>query len=155
MNNICYIVIMEEKVLSFLKSVPHGLCVFSTSSPDGKPESAVVTFAPQDDLSIIISTKTSSRKATNIRQNRKVALVAGWEFTGLNVQYEGMAQVIEVDSPDYQTYEEAYYAQREETRKLHSPDSVYIVVKPTWIRVLDLTQHPWKAEEKIFTEDTA
>jgi pyridoxine/pyridoxamine 5'-phosphate oxidase len=144
---------MEEKVLSFLKTLKPALCVLSTSTPQGKPESAVLAYAVNNDLSIIISSHLNSRKIQNMLQNNQVCIIFGWAFTGLNIQYEGTATVIK-EGEELKRVEEAFYAQQEATRKFHSPDSVFAVIKPTWMRVTDLTEHPWKSEEKSFT-DTA
>ena len=139
---------MEEQVLTFLKNQSPTLCVLSTASAQGKPESAVVGYSVQDDLTIIINTSPTSRKVGNVRSNPYVSFVTGWSFDSLNIQCDGTATLIEQSHPDFKKTDDAYFAPQEETRKFHPQDAVYIVIKPTWIRILDHSQQPWKVEEK-------
>jgi pyridoxine/pyridoxamine 5'-phosphate oxidase len=139
---------MEEKALAFLKTLKPGLCVFSTASSDGKPEAAVVGFAVQNDLSVIINTHLNTRKAQNVLKNNKVAVVFGWSFDGLNIQYEGVAKVVK-EGEEYSRLNDIYYAQQPETKKFHGADSIYIAITPKWLRITDLTVHPWSSEEKM------
>ncbi|MEO6509275.1 MAG: pyridoxamine 5'-phosphate oxidase family protein [Patescibacteria group bacterium] len=140
---------MEENVLTFLKTQSPALCVFSTVGPDAKPESAVLAYAVHDDLSLVFSTHITTRKWSNLKQNDKVAVVFGMSFTSPNIQYQGVATLIENGS-EHNDQEDFFYSQRPETARFKSETTGYIVVKPTWIRLTDMSQHPPKTEEKSF-----
>lgn len=141
---------MENQILDFLKTQSPALCVMSTANPEGKPQSAVLAYAVHDDLSIVISTHSNSRKWQNLQSNSKVAIVFGWDFTKPNIQYEGTATLIDNTHGEHNAQEQFFYSQRPETEKFKNETTVYAVIKPTWVRLTDLSQHPAKVEEKTF-----
>lgn len=138
---------MQDQVISYLKNKQHKLCVIATSSNDGKPEAAVVGYAVKEDLTILLSTHQESRKYKNIKENHHVALVFGWSFTELSVQMEGIARPVEQDYSEYKEAEEFFFTQNPDAAKFKSSDTVFIEIKPEWIRSMDLTVHPTKTEE--------
>ena len=62
-------------LLDFLRS--HRLAVEASVSPTGAAQAAVVGFAISDQFEIVFDTLVSTRKAENLRQNPKIALVIG------------------------------------------------------------------------------
>lgn len=140
---------MEQNIVEELKSKEVRLCVLSTSSKDGQPEAAVMGYAIKDDLTILLSTKKGTRKLKNISENNKVALVFGWDFGSLNIQYQGAARIIETGN-EYKDTENFFFSQNPAAAKFKSPDTVFIEVKPTWIRTTDPRNHPPTVEEKKF-----
>lgn len=140
---------MEEKVLEFLKKQNPKLCVLSTASKDGKPESAVMGYAVKDNLTIILSTHKESRKWHNLKENQKVSLVTGWNFEIPNIQYDGIATLIE-EGPKYPETEQFFFTQNLHAARFKSPDTIFIEVKPMWIRCTELSQTPHHVEEKTF-----
>lgn len=57
----------------------HRYAVLSTVSADGQPEAALIGFAVASGFRLIIYTIRTSRKFTNLTQNRSVALAIGWD----------------------------------------------------------------------------
>ncbi|CAN5232062.1 hypothetical protein BH09PAT2_BH09PAT2_07710 [soil metagenome] len=137
---------METEILSFLKNNKPQLCVLSTVNETGKPECAVLAYVVLDDLSLIISTHSSTRKWENLANNKHVAATMGWDFVHPNVQYEGEAECMEQGS-DYEWHQKTYFAVHPELKQFKSPNTVFIKVKPKWIRMTDLSQHPPKIAE--------
>lgn len=138
---------MEQEVLSFLQALTPKLCVLSTVTKDGKPESAVVGFAVQEDLSIILSTTKRTRKYQNLTTNTNVSLIFGWSFTQKNVQYEGKAILIE-EGDLYIPTEKFFFEQNPDAAKFKSEDTIFIKITPIWIRLLDHTVTPPTLFEK-------
>ena len=141
---------MEEKILAFLKNRTPKLCTMATISLDSKPQNAVVGYAVKDDLKILINTNFHTRKWTNLKSTPSVALVFGWAFDELNVQYEGTAELLDSTHPDLQIEENYFFSQNEEARKFKSPETRIIRISPIWIRLMDPTVYPPKIEEKSF-----
>ncbi len=140
---------VNDKALQFLKNKNPKLCVLATASADGKPEAAVMGYAVQDDLTILLSTHKGNRKWQNLSKNSKVSLVFGWSFTEINIQYDGTATLIE-EGPQKKEVEEFFFSQNPAARKFETPDTIFIQVKPVWIRLSDLTQTPPTTEEASF-----
>jgi pyridoxine/pyridoxamine 5'-phosphate oxidase len=130
-----------QNVLQNLKEKQFKLCVISTCSHTGTPESAVLGYAVKDDLSVIVSTHTGSRKWKNIEKQSAVSLVFGWTFDELNLQYEGVATLY-FQTEDAVKTEEFFFTQNPHAKQFKSDDTGYIVIKPTWIRVTDPRVHP-------------
>lgn len=133
-------------VLEFLKKRDLKLCVLSTASGDAQPESAVMRYAVKDDLTVVLSTQKNTRKCNNIVQNPSVSLVFGWSFTELNLQCSGVATLIE-EGNQYDEWGKFYLTVNPEAAQYKSPNTVYIVVKLSWIRLTDFSGHPPKIEE--------
>ncbi len=128
---------IKEKILDFLKK--HTLCVISTIHQDGRgPEAAVVGFAEQEDLKLIIGTSNMSRKYQNIKANNNVALVIGWDGRVGTLQYEGTIE--EVPESDSAKYAAIQIAKNPFTKKFSErPDQRYFVISPKWIRLTDFS----------------
>lgn len=138
---------MEQNIVENLKSKEVKLCVLATTSKDGQPEAGVMGYAVKDDLTIVLSTKKSAKKLRNISENNNVALVFGWDFGTLNIQYEGTARVIE-SGDEYSKTESFFFSQNPAAAKFRSPDTIFIEIKPSWIRTTDPRNHPPTVEEK-------
>lgn len=138
---------MKNDVLNALKNADVKLCVLTTVTPDAKPEAAMVGYAVADDLTIFLSTSIKSRKWQNLTHNKYVALVFGWGFEQLNVQYEGIAERIEQTDPAYTESEKFFFSFNPGAAKFKTADTGIITIKPTWIRMLDATVNPPKKEE--------
>ncbi|MDP3941133.1 MAG: hypothetical protein Q8Q49_02360, partial [bacterium] len=66
-----------------------------------------------------------------------------------NIQIDGTATLFEdISSVDFQQLDEFFFTQNPDARKFKTDDSVFIVMKPTWYRLLDLTVLPPTEEEK-------
>jgi hypothetical protein len=128
-------------LLDFLRS--HRLAVQASVSPTGAAQAAVVGFAISDQFEIVFDTLASTRKAQNLRQNPKIALVIGGATDGeeRTVQYEGIAD--EPSGPELEELKQVYYtAYPDGPGRLSWPGLIYIRVRPTWLRYSDYTMDP-------------
>jgi len=128
-------------LLHFLRS--HRLAVEASVSPTGAAQAAVVGFAISDQFDIVFDTLASTRKAQNLRQNPKIALVIGGAAAGeeRTVQYEGIAD--EPSGPELEQLKEVYYAAYPDgPSRLSWPGLIYVRVRPTWVRYSDYTTDP-------------
>lgn len=138
---------MKEHVVELLKQQLSKLCVLSTATKDGKPESAVVGYAVKDDLTLYFSTHTNTRKYKNIVENPKASFVTGWTFNTSNIQIDGTARIISEEHSEYKAIEEFFFTQNPEAAKFKSPGIIFIELTPTWAHLLDLSVHPPMSEE--------
>lgn len=138
---------MKDEIFKFLKERNPKLCMMASSSPDGKPECAVMGYALLDNLSLILCTDNTSRKWKNLLSNPHVALVFGWSFEELNVQYEGTAELIE-SGEEFDKAKETYFAVHPEALEFKDlPETVYLKITPVWIRLSDYSVTPPRIEE--------
>ncbi len=134
----------HQKLIHFLDK--HNLAALATFGEE-YPEVAIVEFA-NDDLEIIIDTHDVSRKYANIRRNPKVSLAIGWD-DDITIQYEGVAE--ELRGGELQACQQTYIDKIPQAAKwARTPGVAFFLIKPTWIRLTDLNQHPWKVEEFTF-----
>jgi len=141
--------VMQDKVFNYLKNKEAKLCVISTASSDLQPSSAVVAYAVKDDLTVVLSTHPVTQKWKNLKENEKVALVFGFDFAGLNIQYHGKSELIE-RGDSYNDYEELFFGQNPEAKKFMTPDTGFIKITPTWMRVTDYSAQPPEIIEREF-----
>jgi general stress protein 26 len=128
-------------LLDFLRS--HRLAVQASVSPTSASQAAVVGFAITDQFEIVFDTIESTRKAQNLRQNPKIALVVGGLLAGdeRTVQYEGIAD--EPSGPELERLKRVYYdAYPDGPSRLSWPGLIYVRVQPTWVRYSDYNRDP-------------
>jgi uncharacterized protein YhbP (UPF0306 family) len=128
-------------LLDFLRS--HLLAVQASVSPSGAAQAAVVGFAINDQFEVVFDTLESTRKAQNLRQNPKIALVIGGATDGeeRTVQYEGIAD--EPSGHELEQLKQVYYAAYPDgPSRVSWPGLIYIRVRPTWLRYSDYTIDP-------------
>lgn len=140
----------RKKHIKFLHSFikDHKLAVIATVTGDSLPEAAVIGIAVTENLELICSSFSTSRKYRNLSKNPRVALVIGWE-KGRTVQYEGVAQELPEDEAEGylestldKTPSVGKYVQREFR-------AVYKIT-PKWIRFTNLSVDPWDKFELKF-----
>jgi ketosteroid isomerase-like protein/general stress protein 26 len=137
------------RLMEFLQQ--HRLAVQASVSPTGGAQAAVVGFAVTDRLELVFDTLASSRKAANLRQNPRLAVVIGGVDAGdqRTVQLEGVAD--EPTGTDLERLKEAYYrVYPDGPSRLSWPGLIYVRVTPTWVRFSDYTVDPPEIVE--FTE---
>ncbi len=134
----------KQKILNFLKR--NGLCVISTSTKGGKPESAVMAFTIKDDFICLFNTEPETRKYKNLEQNKQVSVVVGGFKEDPSVQIDGVAEILEG--------EEAAAAKKyilavhpEWASYFNSPTGKFIKVKPSWLRYSDFSKEPIETVE--------
>ena len=128
-------------LLEFLRR--HRLAVQASVSRAEAPQAAVVGYAVTDRFELVFDTLASSRKAQNLRQNNRIALVIGGTLDGdeQTAQYEGVAD--EPDGAEMEALKQAYYAAWPDgPSRLSWPGLVYVRVRPTWIRYSDFSANP-------------
>lgn len=133
---------MDTKgLLEFLRQ--HRLAVQASVSATSDPQAAVVGYAVTDEFEIIFDTLESTRKAQNLRQNPKLALVIGGLIPGdeRTVQYEGIAD--EPSGQDLERPKNLYYGVYPDgPSRLSWPGLIYMRVRPTWVRYSDYNLDP-------------
>jgi general stress protein 26 len=128
-------------LLEFLRI--HRLAVQSSVSAAGAAQAAIVGFAVTDRFEIVFDTLATTRKARNLRQNPRVALVIGGWTPGdeRTVQYEGVAD--EPSGPELERSKAAYYAAYPDgPDRVSWPGLIYVRVRPTWVRYSDYNRDP-------------
>ena len=135
-----------ELLYNFMKA--HKLAVISTVNGECLPESAVIGFAVKENLEILCSSFTTSRKYQNIQKNPRVALVIGWE-DGKTVQYEGLAEEI-TDQGSEELLENQLSSVPSIAKYLEREHQAFYTIKPRWIRFSDLSVDPWDRFEVTF-----
>lgn len=122
--------------------------VVSSIAEDGTPQSALVGIAISPELEIIFDTLKSSRKYRNLIARPDCSFVVGWSAEQ-TVQYEGIAKI--PHGSDLEHFQSIYCSTWPEGRtRLQSPEIIYFVVKPIWIRYSDYAQIPVMIEEIAF-----
>jgi len=129
------------QLLQFIRS--QRLAVEASVSPASGAQAAVVGIAVTNDFEIIFDTVETTRKARNLRQNPKIALVIGGLSPGdeRTVQYEGIAD--EPHGRELERIKNAYFEVWPDGRIRQTwPGLTYIRARPTWIRYSDYNHDP-------------
>ncbi|MBD3303751.1 hypothetical protein GF343_01275 [Candidatus Woesearchaeota archaeon] len=82
---------IPKNIMNFLERQKY--CVLSTSSPAGKPESAIMTSVWKGKQIVLVTSK-SSRKYVNLVKNKKVSLVYADAKYTQGAQIDGIAKLI-------------------------------------------------------------
>lgn len=126
------------KILSFLRQ--QKLAVIATSSPaQPTPESALIAFAEDDELSLYFQTGRHTRKAANLKANPYVSLVIGLSLDDLTtVQYEGIAEQI-IGQDEHEACKQRFIRKDSPTTEeyFNHPTAILFKVRPTWIGCSD------------------
>ena len=126
----------RARILTFLRS--HRWAVEATASPDGSPEAALVGYAVTDQLELVFDTLSSTRKATNLAANPRVAVVIGGWGDGdpRTLQIEGVADL--PGGTELQRLQHAYIAAFPDgPTRMSWPEITYVRITPTWMRFSD------------------
>lgn len=128
----------KEKIMEVLKK--NDLCVLSTASKVGKPQSAVMAYSFKDD-SLFIFTETSTRKYKNILENKLVSVVVGGLKDDPTVQIDGtISELDQSEGSKIKTYTLSVHP--EWTGYFDSPDGRWFEIKPSWMRYGDFSKNP-------------
>ena len=139
---------MKNTIYQNLVNKPLKLCVLATATPQGKPECAVLAYAVNSDLSLILSTHTTSRKWSNIKANKQVAITLGQSFAELYIQYEGTAELI-TEGEEFKHCEELFFTANPQAKQFQNSETAFIKVKPSWIKSTDFSMHPPEITEIV------
>jgi general stress protein 26 len=126
-----------SEIVGFMRL--HRLAVEASVSDAGAPQAAVVGFVVDDEGGLFFDTLESTRKCANLRRDRRVAFVIGWdESGGRTLQLEGDA-----DEPTGAALEEAkarYFAAFPDgVARQTWPGITYFRVRPRWLRFSDFS----------------
>lgn len=115
--------------------------VQASVAADYHPQAAVIGVGVTDHLEIVFDTMGDTRKAVNLRQNPKIALVIGWD-DAQTVQIEGIAD--EPTDAVLDRVKQAYFAKFPDGRERERWAGItYFRVHPTWMRYSDFRgTHP-------------
>ena len=136
-------------LLAFMRE--HRMAVQASVSSPGAPQAAVVGIVVTDEFEIFFDTLATSRKATNLRSNPRVAVVIGGPGNGeeRTVQYEGVAD--EPVGAELARLKELYFRYFPDGRDREAlPDIMYVRVTPRWVRYSDFSRSPWDIVEFDF-----
>jgi Pyridoxamine 5'-phosphate oxidase len=128
-------------LLQFLQS--HRLAVQTSVSASGTPQAAVVGIAVSERFEIVFDTLASTRKAINLRQNPRAAIVVGGLIGGdeRTAQIEGVAD--EPAGEELARLKGVYYDVYPDGRSRSAWSGlIYVRVRPTWVRFSDYNQDP-------------
>lgn len=81
-------------------------CVLATATSDGTPSARYVLCRQYDDDGFVVYTNLESRKAADLRENPRAALVFGWLEQHRQVRVEGPTSLVPAEESD------AYWATR-------------------------------------------
>lgn len=141
----------DSAILTFIRS--HRYAIEATVSPDHSPQAAIIGFAATEQFELVFDTLASTRKAANLRDNPRIALViGGWKDNdSRTVQYEGVADI--PVGAELERLKQAYFAVFPDgPTRLSWPGITYVRVKPKWMRYSDFTAEPPAIVEHGFAE---
>jgi uncharacterized pyridoxamine 5'-phosphate oxidase family protein len=143
----------KEELLAFLRET--AIMNISTIL-EGKPISSVVGFAVKDDFVFTFVTGRESYKARSLFENPSIAFSV-WKRDGMFVQGTGQASVLSSEE-----HFSAFMEVAESVVKLKGfwppifstghGDYAVFTIKPSWIRMLNLSDLTVSAEDSPFTE---
>jgi general stress protein 26 len=131
----------RKELLAFMRG--QSLAVQASVSPSGAPQAAIVGIVVSDRFEIFFDTIESSRKATNLRREPRIAFVIGGLLDGdeRTVQYEGVAD--EPRGSDLQRFKRLYFKRFPDGRERQNwPGITYLRARSQWIRYSDCNQDP-------------
>src|SRR5262245_22090363 len=129
------------QLLSYMRE--HPFAVQASVSPTGAAQAAVVGIVVSNDFEVFFDTRTTSRKAQNLRHNPQIALVIGGNTVDdeRSAQFEGIAD--EPSGAELRRLKELYFAAFPDGRERESwPDITYFRARPSWIRYTDFNRDP-------------
>jgi pyridoxine/pyridoxamine 5'-phosphate oxidase len=136
----------RDRVQQFLDD--HPLAAMATVGPHGDPEVAVVCVASHGDLGLVIDTLSDSRKFANLRENPRVAFALGWGQDMVTVQYEGVVEFPE--GAALEAAKQRYFEVWPDGKAREAwPNTVYLTVRPTWVRWADYGHGAPIIEEQV------
>lgn len=135
-----------ENLHTFLNDQP--TCVVARVNTTNGASAATVGFSHDKNFSFLIATNQSTRKFKDITNNPHVALVIGTEMP-ITVQVEGTAEVV---TPEQLGDRLEQHFNKVPAARNFAGDSgqKYIVIKPTWLRYVNMKNPSETFEMKEF-----
>jgi len=137
--------VTRRELLTFIQS--QILAVEASVAEDGAPQAAVVGIVVSDQFEVFFDTRRGSRKAANLREQPRCALVVGWDLTtGCTVQLEGLAD--EPEGAELERLKALYFARFPDGKERETwPDITYFRVRASWLRYSDFRDGKARIEE--------
>jgi len=131
----------RDTLLAFLRSHRHA--TQASVSAAGNPQAAIVGIAVSDQFEIVFDTLESTRKASNLIRDARIAFVVGDHSATARqcVQYEGIAErPVGAELAAAQALYFQYFPDGRD--RLGWPGIIHLLVRPRWIRFSDYTTDP-------------
>ena len=127
-------------LLAFLRT--NRYAVQASTGPAAAIQAAVVGIAVLDTFEIVFDTIATSRKARNLEEDRRIALViGGLQGEEQTVQYEGEAD--RPEGAELERLREQYFRVFPDGRdRLSWPGLIHVRVRPLWLRYSDFNSDP-------------
>lgn len=123
----------RAQLLAFIRR--HRYAVQASVAASGAPQAAVIGVAVSDELELVFDTLGTSRKAQNLRQDPRIALVIGWDDEQ-TVQLEGVAD--EPIGAELTRLKRVYFdAFPDGPEREQWPAITYVRVRVAWARYSD------------------
>lgn len=130
------------EVVGFIREERHA--VEASVDASGRPQAALVGIAISDGLELVFDTLGSTRKAANLRNRPRIALVVATRDR--TVQLEGTAH--EPVGADMERARALYFTAFPDGRsRLGWPGITHFVVTPDWLRLSD-----YRGQEPVIRE---
>ena len=145
--------ITKEEVLIFLKE--HYLMQIATVSKD-QPGVSVMLYTVDDEMNFYFGTHKDSFKINNLLSNPKISIVV-WEFGKIQVQLNGIATPLTDQSEQEKILDQLADSATKDANfwpplfRINGGEYIIMKIKPTWMRVLDLTNNTIRQEDNPFT----
>lgn len=124
-------------------------CVIATTNASSQPEAATVGFSVDEQFKVLIASNEKTRKAVNISQNNKVALVFGFDGPK-TVQLEGEAE--KINPAENEGRITLHFDKVPGAKKFAGETGQnYYLITPSWLRFTDYTQQPPIFETRDFS----
>lgn len=125
------------------------ICTVSTIGHDGTPNAATVAFMHTPEMDFVFSTDESTRKATNISRDGRVAITVTDGVKLRTLQLEGTAKRLTKDEFEA-TYAQRYFDKLPFTSPMMSnPAQAFYVVTPLHMKFTDISVKPWRVETLV------
>ena len=141
---------MSQELLAFL--LRHRYAVVATVSRAGLPDAALVHIAVTPQFELVFDTLGTTRKALNLHDNARVALVVGGWTPGdeRTAQIDGIADFPQ--GAELERLQSAYFATYPDGRERLSWEGLlHVRVRPVHLRYTDFTLTPPRLVEHDFT----
>ena len=140
---------MKPDHLSYMQSFlsTHTTMVLATLGQDGRPQTAPLFYAENENLDLIFISEAKTDHAHNIARDPRVAgsiAADGQNWVNIRgLQFEGTCT--RLSGPDAREASRVYaskypFIQENKILKLALSKAYYFKIKPTWIRLVDNTQ---------------
>lgn len=145
----------KKLALEFLND--QFIAEIATATNDGKPSASVILFVVDDDLNLYFATHRDSFKAKNLLDNARVSY-AVWEHGTYLVQADGEAiPLTETDKHTHILDQLADAATKDKDFwppifRISGDDYIIFKVRPTWMRMLDLSRSSVRQEDEPFID---